>query len=131
MVETIHSKVASVVASERIFTHVKGRPLLIKSAEDQLLLQQTGGMTDRQMLAVNKLLIRLTGFSIHSRKNTLVALADGKLCDYTIESVKLLVNGVMQERHVFRVNCISDVIKDRVFNLLMHKVFVPSSYHTN
>jgi hypothetical protein len=125
MVESIHSKVASVVACERIFTHVK-----IKSAEDQLLLQQTGGMTDRQMLAVNKLLIRLSGFSIHSRKNTLAALTDGKLCDCTIDSVKLSVNGVMQERYIFWVKCISDVIKDQVFNLLKHKDFVPSSYNT-
>jgi hypothetical protein len=129
-VESIHSKVASVVACKRIFTHVKGQPLLIKSAEDQLLLQQTGGLTDRQMLAVNKLLIRLSGYLMHSRKNTLAALTDGQLCDYTIDSVKLLVNGVMQERRVFLVKCISDVIKDRVFNLLKHKVFVPSSYHT-
>jgi hypothetical protein len=57
--------------------HVKGWPLLIMFAEDQFLLQQTGGMTDRQMLAVNKLLIKLSGFLIHNRKNTLAALTDG------------------------------------------------------
>jgi hypothetical protein len=44
--------------------------------------------------------------------------------------VKLLVNGVRQERRVFRIKIISDVIKDQVFNLLKHKVFIPSSYHT-
>jgi hypothetical protein len=47
---------------------VRGRPLLIPSAEDQMMLQQAGGMSDQQMLAVNQLMIKFTGFSIHLKK---------------------------------------------------------------
>jgi hypothetical protein len=39
----------------------------------------------------------------------------------------LLVNGTLQERRVFRVNRISDVIKDRVYSLFKNLVFIPSS----
>jgi hypothetical protein len=60
-----------------LVTHVRGRPLFIPSAEDQMLLQQAGGMSDHQMLAVNQLMIKLTGFSIHSKKSTLSALVSG------------------------------------------------------
>jgi hypothetical protein len=108
-------------------THVRGRPLLIPSAEDQMLLQQAGGMSDHQMLAVNQLMIKLTDFSIHSKKNTLSALVSGDTCDYTISKEKLLVNGTLQERHVFHVNRISAVIKDRVYSSYKNSVFIPSS----
>jgi hypothetical protein len=60
-----------------------------------MLLQQAGGMSDRQMLAVNQLMIKLTGFSIHSKKNTLSALVSRDMCDYTISKEKLLVNGTL------------------------------------
>jgi hypothetical protein len=106
---------------------VHGRPLLIPSAADQMMLQQAGGMSDQQMLAVNQLMIKLTGFSIHSKKNTLSALVSDKMCDYGIFKMKLLVNGTLQERRVFHVNRICDVIVDRVFDLFQHSVFVPSS----
>ena len=39
--------------------YVKGRSLLVIDPEDQLLFQQAGGMTDRQMIALNQTLIGL------------------------------------------------------------------------
>jgi hypothetical protein len=65
--------------SENIVFHVCGRPLLVPSASDQMMLQQAGGMSNRQMLAVNQLLIKLTGFAIHGKKNTLAALVEGDM----------------------------------------------------
>ncbi len=65
----INSKIANHLNSEYLVTHVHGRPLLFPSATDQMMLKQAGGMSDRQMLAVNQLMIKLTGFTIHSKKN--------------------------------------------------------------
>jgi hypothetical protein len=123
----INSKIANHLSSEHLVTHVRGRPLLIPSATDQMMLQQAGGMSDRQMLAVNQLMIKLTGFAIHSKKNTLTALVEGDMCDYRIFKENVLVNGTLQERRVFRMNRICDVIKDRVHDLFKNSVFVPSS----
>ena len=66
--------------------YMKGRPLLVADPEQQLLLQQTGGMSDRQMNALNRVLLQLTGFLIHSSKNMLMALTDGKMPDYIVET---------------------------------------------
>jgi hypothetical protein len=60
------------------------------------------------MLAVNQLMIKLTGFSIHSKKNTLSALVSDEMCDYGIFKMNLLVNGMLQEQRVFRINRICD-----------------------
>jgi hypothetical protein len=62
-----------------------------------MMLQQAGGMSDRQMLAVNQLMIKLTGLSIRSKKYTQSALVADEMCNYGIYKTKLLVNGTLQE----------------------------------
>jgi hypothetical protein len=79
------------------------RQLIVTSPEDQLLLQQTGIMSGRQMIMFNRILVDLTGISIHSTSTTLASLQDKQMPDYTIYMVKLLVNKTMQPRRVFRV----------------------------
>jgi len=43
----IYSKVASQLNVDCVMKHVKGRPLLISSAADQMMIQLAGGMTNR------------------------------------------------------------------------------------
>jgi len=81
-------------------------------------------MTDRQIRKFNQILIKITGFSIHSHKNTMTALVKDDMHDYTISKMKLIVNGTKQERLVFRVDRICDVIKDRIFSLFESNIFV-------
>jgi hypothetical protein len=78
-----------------------GRKLVVISPEDQLLLQQTGMMSGRQMLMFNRILVGLTGISIHSTSTTLAALQDKQILYYTIAMVKLIVHKTMQPRRVF------------------------------
>jgi hypothetical protein len=80
-----------------------GRQLIVTSPEDQLLLQQTGLMSGWQMLMFNRILVGLTGNSIHSTSPTLAAFQDKQMPDYTITMVKFLVNKTMQPRRVFQV----------------------------
>jgi hypothetical protein len=47
--------------------------LIVTSPEDQLLLQQTGMMSGRQMLMFNQIIVGLTGISI---RNTITMLAN-------------------------------------------------------
>ena len=89
------------IGTQPLITYMKGRPLLVADPEQQLLLQQTGGMSNWQMNALNRVLLQLTGFSIHSSKNTLMALTDGKMPDYVVETQKLIVNGFPQDWRVF------------------------------
>jgi len=46
------------------------------------------------------------------------------MCDSVIEKVKLVVNGTLQERMVFRVERICDVVIDRIFSLLESNILV-------
>ena len=82
------------------------------------------------MSNLNRVLVQLTGFSIHSSKNMLSALTDGKMSDYIIECRMMIVNSSLHERRVFRVTKISDVVEHRLCKLLRNKIFVPSSRHT-
>ena len=116
--EPVEKPVAAEISWGTFIYYVKGRPLLVADGKDQLLLQQSRGMTDRQMSAFNWVLLQLTGFSIHSWKNSLRALTDGKMSDYIIECHKLIVNKAPQEWHVFWVKLISDVIKSHMMKLL-------------
>jgi hypothetical protein len=58
-----------------------GRQLIVTSPEDQLLLQQTGMVSGRQMLMCNHILVGLTGISIQSTSTTLAALQDKQMPD--------------------------------------------------
>jgi hypothetical protein len=101
---TVRDKVLKRVASNvgpSLVKYKHGRQLIVTSPEDQLLLQQTGMMSGRKMLMFNRILVGLTGISIHSTSTTLVALQDKRMPDYTINMVKLLVNKAMQPRRVF------------------------------
>jgi hypothetical protein len=80
-----------------------GRQLIVASPKDQLLLQQTGMMSGRQMLMFNWILVGLTGIGIHSTSTMLATLQDNQMPDCTITMVKLLLNKTMQPRRVFRV----------------------------
>jgi hypothetical protein len=53
-----------------------GRQLIVTSPEDQLLLQQTGIMSGRQMVMFNHILVGPTGISIQITSTTLAALQD-------------------------------------------------------
>jgi hypothetical protein len=101
--------------------------LIATSPEDQLLLQQTKMMSGRQMLRFNRILVGLTGISIHSTSTTITALQDKQMPDCTIYMVKLLVNKTMQPRRVFRVARWTQVIELRVSKLFENQVFIPSS----
>jgi hypothetical protein len=72
-----------------------GRQLIFTSPEDQILPQQTGMMSGRQMLMFNRILVGLTGISIHSTSTTLTALQDNQIPDYATTMVKLIVNKTM------------------------------------
>jgi hypothetical protein len=102
----------------------------LSSPEVQLLLKQTGMTSGRQMLMFNRILVGLTGISIHSTSTTLAALKDKQMPDYTIYMVKLLVNKTMQPRRVFRVARWTQVIELRVSKLFENQVFLPSSSFT-
>jgi hypothetical protein len=69
------------------------------------------------MLMFNRILVGLTGISIHITSTTLAALQDKQMPDYTIYMVKLLVNNTMQPRRVFRVARWTQVIELRVSTL--------------
>jgi hypothetical protein len=77
--------------------------MIVTSPEDQLLLQHTGMMSGRKMLRFNRIIVGLTGISIHSTGTMLVAWQDKHMPDYTITMAKLLVNKTMQPRRVFQV----------------------------
>lgn len=66
--------------------------LVIPNACNQLLLQQAGGMTDRQMVQFNCLLVKLTGISIHSTKSTTATLTDGMMPGFMVYQAKMIVN---------------------------------------
>jgi hypothetical protein len=87
-------------------------------------------MSGRQMLMFNRILVGLTGISIHSTSTTLTALQDKQMPDYTITMVKLLVNKTMQPRRVFRVARWTQVKELRVSKLFENQVFLPSSSFT-
>jgi hypothetical protein len=101
---TVRDKVFKRVASNvgpSLVKYKHGRHLIVTSPEDQLLLQQTGMMSGRQMLMFNRILVFLTGISLHSTNTTIAALQDKKMLDYTIAMVKFLINKTMQPRRVF------------------------------
>jgi hypothetical protein len=103
---TLHNELLKHVASnvgQSLVKYKHGNQLIVTSPEDQLLLQQTGMMSGRQMLMFNQIIVSLTGISIHSTIMTLATLQDKKVLDYTIAMVKLLVKKTMQPRRVFRV----------------------------
>jgi hypothetical protein len=106
------------------------RQLIVTSPEDQVLLKQTGMMSGWQMLIFNRILVGLTGISIHITSTTLAVLQDKQIPDYTITMVKLLVNKTMQTRRVFRVARWTQVIELRVSKLFQKQVFLPSSLFT-
>jgi hypothetical protein len=95
---TVRDKVLKRVASNvgpSLVKYKHGRQLIVTSPEDQLLLQQTGMMSGRQMLMFNRILVGLTGISIHSTSTTLTALQDNQIPDYATTMVKLIVNKTM------------------------------------
>jgi hypothetical protein len=100
--DEVFKRVASNVG-QILVKYKHGRQLIVTSPEDQLLLQHTGMMSGRQMLMFNRILVGLTGISIHSTSTMLPALQDKQMPEYTISMVKLLVNKTMQPRRVFRV----------------------------
>ena len=53
MAEESQSKVAPQISTQPIVKFIKSRPLLVVEVEDQMLLQQAGGMTDQQMMNLN------------------------------------------------------------------------------
>jgi hypothetical protein len=87
-------------------------------------------MSGRKMLMFNRILVGLTGISIHSTSTTLAALQDKKIPDYTIYMVTFLVNKTMQPGRVFRVARWTQVIELRVSKLFENQVFLPSSSFT-
>jgi hypothetical protein len=89
--DEVFKRVASNVGPS-IVKYKHGRQLIVTSPEDQLLLQHTGMMSGRQMLMFNRILVGLTGISIHSTSTTLTALQDKQMPDYTISMVKLIMN---------------------------------------
>jgi hypothetical protein len=130
---TVRNEVFKQVASNvgpSLVKYKHGCQLIFTSPEDQLLLQQTGMMSGRQMLMCNRILVGLTGISIHSTSMTLAALQDKQMPDYTIYMVKLFVNKTMQPRRVFRVARWTQVIELRVSKLFENQVFLPSSSFT-
>jgi hypothetical protein len=87
-------------------------------------------MSGRKMFMFNRILVGLTGISMHSTSTTLAALQDKQMPDYTIYMVKFLVNKTMQPRRVFRVARWTQVIELRVSKLFENQVFLPSSSFT-
>jgi hypothetical protein len=75
--------VASIIGPSLV-KYKHGRQLMFTSSEDQLLLQQTGMMIGRKMLMFNRILVDLTGISIHNTSTKLAALQDNQIPDYTI-----------------------------------------------
>jgi hypothetical protein len=73
--EEVFKRVASNIGPSLV-KYKHGRQLIVTSPEDQLLLQQTGMMSGRQMLMFNRILVGLTGISIHSTSTMLAALQD-------------------------------------------------------
>jgi hypothetical protein len=110
-----------------ILRHQGGRFLVVPDKEDQMMLQQTGNMSQRRMIAFNKLLIKLTSISIHSSKNMLTALTERMLPDYIVESATLTNNTLPQQRKVFWVYRYSQVIEYTVSELFERKLFRPAS----
>jgi hypothetical protein len=100
--DEILKRVASNVGPSLV-KYKHGCQLIVTSPEDQLLLQQTGMMSRRQMPIFNRILVGLTEISIHSTSTTLAALQDKQMPNYTITMVKFLVNKTMQPRCVFQV----------------------------
>jgi hypothetical protein len=127
--EEVLKHVASNVGKNRV-KYKHGRHLSVTSPEDQLLLQQTGMPSGRQMLMFNQILVGLTEISIHSTSTTITTLQDKQILDYTITMVKLLVNKTMQPRHVFRVAWWTQAIELRISKLFENQVFLPSSSFT-
>jgi hypothetical protein len=111
---TVRNKVLKCVASNvghGLVKYKHGRQLIVTSPGDQLLLQQSRLMSGRQMLMFNRILVGLTGISIHSTSTTLTTLQDKKILDYTINMVNFIVNKTMQPRRVFRVARWTQVIE--------------------
>jgi hypothetical protein len=76
---TVRDEILNRVASNigpSLVKYKHGRQLIVAPPEDQLLLQQTGMMSLRQMLMFNRILVGLTGTSIHSTRTMLAALQD-------------------------------------------------------
>jgi hypothetical protein len=103
---TVRDEVSRRVASNvgpSLVKYKHGRQLIVTSPEDQLLLPKTGTMSGRQILMFNRILVGLTGISIHSTSTTLTALQYKQMPEYTINMVKLLIKKTMQPRRVFQV----------------------------
>jgi len=127
------SKVASDCGVQPMFSYKRcGRKLLVTESKDQIMLQLAGGMTDRQMIAFNEMLGKLTGLSVHERKNSLASLVDETMPDFSVNTVKVHVGGVGQkvERQVFLVDRISEVVCSRITSLLDNHILVGSPVHT-
>jgi hypothetical protein len=91
---TVRDEVLRRVASNvgpSLVKYEHGSQTIATSPEDQLLLQQTGMMSGRQMLMYNRILVGLPVIIIHSTSTTLVDLQDKLMPDYTITMVKLIV----------------------------------------
>jgi hypothetical protein len=91
-------KRAALDVGSSLVKYKHGRQLIVTSSEDQLLLQQTGMMSGRQMILFNRLLVEMTRISIYSTSTTLAGLQYKQMPDYTICMVNPLVNKTMQPR---------------------------------
>jgi hypothetical protein len=130
---TVRDEVLKQVASNvgpSLVKYKHGRQLIVTPHEDHLFLQHTRMMSGRQMPMFNRILVGLTGISIHSTRTTLTALQDKKMPECTITMVNLLVNKTMQPRHVFRVARWTHVIELRVSKLFENQIFIRSSSFT-
>ena len=125
------NSIAETVNKGTIFEYKGGRKLIVTDKDDQLELQRSGGMTDRQMKAFNRLLARLTGFSIHETKNTLASLVNDEMVPFDILEQELEVNGAIKKVRSFVVKSICDAVSHRVLSLYNKDLLVPSSTITN
>jgi hypothetical protein len=119
--QEVGKRVASSVEGAPIVSFKCGHHLIIENEADQMLLQETGLMSERQFADFNCILVDLTGMSIHTSKTVLSSLQDGKTPDHTITMTSLIVNHTLQDRHVFWLDRMSQVIEMQVFKLMYHK----------
>jgi len=59
----------------------------VPEKDDQLILQDIGGMTDRQYAAFNAFLAQVSGCSVREKKNTLAKMTEGRMPGFTVRRV--------------------------------------------
>jgi hypothetical protein len=117
----VGERVASLVEWATLVNYNYGRHLLIPSEYDHMLLKQTWVMSDQQYAVFHWILVELTGMGLHISKTKLSALQDSRMPDYTFTMVISIVSIILQERRVFQVDRILQVIEIRVVKLMSHR----------